>query len=112
VREREEVVELPQLRGRVHGLLATAPTGRPGIGGLVGLGRGGGIGGRGFLRSERSGTGHNVEQPPHVRNGELLCVVLCVTAAIRRRISDCCGGLFYTLAIVKFSISGTYLRRW
>lgn len=85
VRERDEVVELPQLRGRVQGLLATSSAGRwlagrPGLSALVSLGRGG-IWGRGLLlgllRPERGGAGDNVEQPPHVRDGELLRVVLC-----------------------------------
>lgn len=79
MREREEIVELPQLRRRVHELLTAAGrrlTGRPGLGGL-GRGR---IGGRrlllGLLRAERAGAGDDVEQPPHVRDGELLRVVL------------------------------------
>ena len=80
VREREEVVKLLQLRRRVHGLLAAAGrrlTGRPGFGRLGG----GRIGRRGLrlglLRPERGGAGDDVEQPPHVRDGELLRVVLC-----------------------------------
>uniref|UniRef100_A0A0A9E5W5 Uncharacterized protein n=1 Tax=Arundo donax TaxID=35708 RepID=A0A0A9E5W5_ARUDO len=84
VREREEVVELPQLRRRVHWLLSASAAGRrlagrPGLGGLVGLGRGL-IGGRGLLlglpRPERGGAGDDVEQPPHMRDGEVLRVVL------------------------------------
>jgi hypothetical protein len=108
VREREEVVELPQLRGRVYGLLAT---GRPGIGGLVDLGRGS----IGFLRAERRGAGDNVEQPPHVRNGEVLCVVLCARRQFAGALVTAVGGggrFFYTLALANFGISGTYLRRW
>jgi hypothetical protein len=82
VGEGEEVVELPQLRRRVHGLLAGAGdharAGRPG---LVGLG--GRTGGRwrwlllGLPDPERCGARDNVEQPPDVRDGELLRVLLC-----------------------------------
>lgn len=86
MREREEVVILPQLRRRVHGLIAaSAAAGRrlPGRPGLGGLSRGR-IRGRGLLlgllRPERGGAGDNVEQPPDVRDGELLRVVLCTTA--------------------------------
>ena len=88
VREREEVVKLPQLRRRVHWLL-TASSGSaagrrlPGGLGLGGLGRcRRRIGGSGLLvgllRAKFGGAGDNVEQPPHVRDGELLRVVLCV----------------------------------
>jgi hypothetical protein len=94
VREGEEIVELLQLRRRVHGLLAAAGRrltgrGRPGFGGLGrGIRR---IGLRlGLLRPEHGGAGDDVEQPPHVRDGELLRVVLCA----RRRggggsVTDC-----------------------
>lgn len=81
VRKREEVVILPQLRRRVHGLLAATAGGRrlPGRPGLGGLGHCR-IRGRGLLlglfRPERGGAGDDVEQPPHVRDGELLRVVL------------------------------------
>ena len=86
VREGEEVVKLPQLRRRVHGLLtAASAAGRrlPGRLGLGSLGRGCcRIGGSGLLvgllRAKFGGAGDNVEQPPHVRDGELLRVVLCV----------------------------------
>jgi hypothetical protein len=78
VGEGEEVVELPQLRRRVHGLLAAAASGhgagRPGLGGRIG-------GGRRLLLGlpdpERGGARDDVEQPTDVRDGELLCVLLC-----------------------------------
>ena len=80
--EGKEVVELRQLRRRVHGLLAAAGHGSGGRPGLVGLGdRIGGGRGRslrlGLLDSERGGARDDVEQPPDVRDGELLRVVLC-----------------------------------
>lgn len=99
VGEGEELVELSQLRRRVHRLLsstasganaAAAAGGRPG--GLGGVGRRrrgrwrwrigrrrrcGLLLGRTLPRPERGGAGDDVEQPPHVRHGELLRVALC-----------------------------------
>lgn len=80
--EGEEVVELPQLGRRVHGLLAAAAAagdhgaGRAwlgGLGGRIGGGRGLLLG---LLDPERGGAGDDVEQPAHVRDGELLRVLL------------------------------------
>lgn len=93
VREREEVVKLRQLRRRVHGLLTASAsasgrrlTGRPGLGRL-GRGRGS-IWGSGLLlrllRPECGGARDDVEQPAHVRDGELLRVVLCARRTGRR----------------------------
>lgn len=87
MREGEEVVELPQLRRRVHGLLAAAAGGRPRIGDLVGFGdRGSGrIGGGlllGFLDPESGGARDDIEEPPDVRDGELLRVLLFYDAEV------------------------------
>lgn len=92
MREGEEVVKLPQLRRRVHGLLPASSaagrrlTGRPGLGGL-GRGRGS-IGGSGLLlwllRPECGGAGDDVDQPAHMRDGELLRVVLFDDAEVAR----------------------------